>query len=413
MDDSSRPLSILFLSPFFYPEQISSGRYNTYLVKALIDAGHRVQVVSSHPLYPDWRPKRSTTALEGVETHRGGLLMRYPRQNVPRRMLLELWFTLHALVVGWRKRNETDMVVAVFPPDLFVLLLRAVLPAKVRKIGIIHDVQGIMARSHPGPLRGFAAGVMRAVEKRAFRTCDALICLSESMRQHLIDDYGIDASRCQVYYPFVTLEGGSSGPRSEETSSLFPSEYRHIVYSGALGEKQMPHDLFLFFLKLCEARSDVMCHVFSSGPFFEALRRRAAAVPNDRIRFHGLVPDETLPTIYARSTVQVIPQATGTGAGAFPSKLPNLMAFGVPVFAMCDPESELARVIDETGIGVHVPLTDVDAWPEQVGKLIDDVVGRSHESFRQSAASYVDARFNVDRLVEAILRVDRVEADIV
>ncbi len=64
---------VLFLSPFFYPEMISTGKYNSYLVKVLVNRGYSVDVVASHPLYPDWKPKISKADLQGCTIHRGGL----------------------------------------------------------------------------------------------------------------------------------------------------------------------------------------------------------------------------------------------------------------------------------------------------------------------------------------------------
>ena len=40
---------LLFVSPFFYPEDISTGRYNTYFVRALLAQGVEVAIVAAHP----------------------------------------------------------------------------------------------------------------------------------------------------------------------------------------------------------------------------------------------------------------------------------------------------------------------------------------------------------------------------
>jgi hypothetical protein len=53
---------LLLLSPFFFPEPISTGRYNTFLVQALVDKGVHVDVICFHPLYPNWRPAAATKA---------------------------------------------------------------------------------------------------------------------------------------------------------------------------------------------------------------------------------------------------------------------------------------------------------------------------------------------------------------
>jgi len=401
VSDDRQSRRILFLSPFFHPELISTGRYNTHLVKGLIDHGCEVEVVASHPLYPDWKPARSTAQLPGARIHRGGLGMRYPRSNLLRRAVLECWYLIHATRIGWQMRKEIDLVVAVLPPELFMFPLRLFLPRGVPIVGVVHDIQGIMARSADSRLRRLAAILIGSLEKRAFKACDRLICLSRSMEQQLVESYGADATKTRVHYPFVTAEPG--GAVGNALQAHFPSGHLHVVYAGALGEKQRPHELLSFFQLLCRRRDDVMCHVFSSGPFFEEIRHSHELDGSPAIRFHDLVPDEQLPELYARSTVQVIPQAKGTGAGAFPSKLPNLLYAGVPVFAICDPHSELASVIEETGIGAHAGGGDVEVWVGAMVELLDQLVGRSREEMRQAVRGYVDQHFSVDQVTASIL----------
>jgi len=218
------------------------------------------------------------------------------------------------------------------------------------------------------------------------------------MQQQLVREYGIVAERCHIHYPFVTAEATDGDAGLPE--AMFPAGFLHVVYSGALGEKQMPWTLLEFFRELCTLRPDVMCHIFSSGPFFEDLRGSGEA--DARLHFHGLVADAALQALYAHSTVQVIPQAGGTGAGAFPSKLPNLLAAGVPVFAICDPHSELATVIDEAGAGRHVDQHERAQWAAQMASFLDEIKDRPHAEFRQLSAACMEDKFSVARLVETL-----------
>lgn len=64
---------------------------------------------------------------------------------------------------------------------------------------------------------------------------------------------------------------------------------------------------------------------------------------------HPLVAEQDLGEFYARSAVRIILQASGTGDGAIPSKLRNLLAAGVPVFLVSDEDSEAALLLDRAG----------------------------------------------------------------
>jgi len=399
MDEINK--KILFLSPFFYPEMISTGKYNTHLVNALVNRGYTVDVVSSHPLYPDWKPKFSKESLNGCSIHRGGLWMRYPKSTVLRRILFELWFVWHAATRTSQIGKTVDIVIAVFPPNLYMFLVKKFLPSNIRTVGIVHDLQAIMAKTQNTVFRRIIAGIMRHIEVRAFNSCDELICMSEKMMETIVETYGISQNKCKVHYPFITED--SALGNTSELAGIMPDGFIHIVYSGALGEKQKPNFLIRFFEEICIKRDDVMCHIFSRGPLFDEIKNNLSIRNNQRIQLHDLVPEKMLGELYERSSIQIIPQAEGTGAGAFPSKLPNLLNAGVPLFAICDSDSELAKVVNETGIGKAVHEWDMDLCVESMNQFLEGIEGELHGDRYKRVKAYIDKKFNVEKVVDTIV----------
>jgi hypothetical protein len=392
---------ILFLSPFFYPEMISTGKYNSYLVKALVNRGYLVDVVASHPLYPDWKPVESRAGMKGCAIHRGGLRVRYPKSIVLRRLFLELWYIWHSATRARKIGKTVDIMIAVFPPNLYMFIMKRFLPANIQTVGIVHDLQGIMAQTHKTVSRRIIAGIMRYFEIRVLDSCDELICMSEKMREAMVAIYGISQDKCKVHYPFITEN--TTLENTSELAGIMPDGFNHIVYSGALGEKQKPEFIFRFFKQLCLTRDDVMCHIFSRGPIFEEIKNKLNSDPVERIRLHDLVPKDMLGELYQRSSVQIIPQAEGTGAGAFPSKLPNLIKAGVPVFAICDLDSELASVMNETGIGKVVHKWNIDLCVRKINLFLDSIHGDSHYDRYRKVEAYIARKFNVEHVVDTIV----------
>ena len=133
-------MRILLLSPFFFPEQISTGKYNTFLAQALVLAGHDVTVVASHPIYPSWRAEINNATLPGIEIKRGGGRITYPRSAMLRRAILELWYAWYALTSYFRLGSRPDIVIPIFPPSLFFMLLHWLMPRSVCRVGIVHDL---------------------------------------------------------------------------------------------------------------------------------------------------------------------------------------------------------------------------------------------------------------------------------
>lgn len=392
---------ILFLSPFFYPEEISTGKYNTYLVKSLVESGVHVDVVASYPFYPEWSPIKTESSLDGVEIYRGGLKIKYPRSQIIKRLILELWFSFHVAKYLLSKRNEINKVVVVFPPVLVMWVVNILLPRKAVKIGIVHDLQGVMAKTSKSIVRMLVSKLIMKLEKYAFKNLDKVICLSQSMREELKVSYSLDGALIDICYPFVTLNGDAV--KTDSLNEEFNSDYLHIVYSGALGEKQRPVDLLALFKEICKIRQDVMCHIISSGPVFESLKKDPSAILLDNIRFHGLVHENELDELYSRSTMQIIPQAMGTGNGAFPSKLPNLLSSGVPVYAICDHGSELSELINEIEFCRSGNLWDISLLSKEIIIFLDEVKNLSHEGLKNTYKDELEKMFGVGELVEIII----------
>ena len=346
---------ILIVSPFFYPELISTGKANQHLAEAFVADGNGVTVVCSHPLYPEWVPVRSNARIPGMTIVRGGAGVRYPRTMPLRRLKLETWFAFFAAQSVWRLRKKTDVVVSILPPSLFILFLNRLLPKRVRRVAVVHDLQGILAAQEKGFLRRAIIHMIHAVESRAFRSQDVCIFFSGDMARIAQQSYGLDPAKIAVQYPSITLSASyneiAAAATAHHLDTLFPPEKLHVVYSGALGYKQNSQQLVAFLQAAAERHPEVQFHVFSGGPFYESLRTEYEQRPGPRVLFHPLVAERDLAELYARSAIQIIPQAEGTESAALPSKLPNLLAAGVHLLAICSAGSEVERMIQLAGTG--------------------------------------------------------------
>lgn len=279
---------ILLLSPFFHPELISTGKYNSALAKALVKKGIGVDVICLHPLYPGWRPQPSDEGISGVRILRGGSWLCFPKSILLRRAALESGFLFHLLLHSGRIKRYSH-IVAVLPPMLFLPLIRLVARRDAKITAIVHDLQGIMAGVGFSSGRPKIVGLIKLLEGLVLRCCHRIIALSNAMASYLMDSYKIPSSKIAVCWPFVTVEPHNSGSR---LGHLFAKDKKHIVYAGALGEKQHPEGLISLFLALFNRHSDVVCHIFSGGPLFE-VHKQNPKTNHQRMMFHDLVPKTT------------------------------------------------------------------------------------------------------------------------
>lgn len=389
--------NIAILSPFFFPEIISTGRYNQTMAEELRNCGDLVTVICLHPFYPSWKVRNATEQLAGIKAVRGGRLLKFPTSSLLRRLVLEIYYAIYASWYVWRLRKQVDTVIAVFPPSLFFLLVSFLLPRKVARVGVVHDLQGIHAKASRSRLVRGLVGMIRFIERRSFNSCDRLVLLSNAMADAMHCMMGVAREKMTVVYPFVNIPDYNKN--NNRLKQLFPDGYKHLVYSGALGDKQMPNLLAPIFATLLQRIPNLYIQVFSGGPHFNWLKRQALENSDARISFHDLVSEDDISELYFRADVQIIPQAFGTQHGSMPSKLPNIMASGRPIIAICDDDSELANMIKRFGAGEVVNSWD----PEVVTNALLRILGQAEqgEPISYQTESVRDF-FSVNRLVSAL-----------
>jgi colanic acid biosynthesis glycosyl transferase WcaI len=392
---------ILIVSPFFYPELISTGKANQHLAEAFVAEGHGVTVVCSHPLYPTWVAEPSDAAIQGVTILRGGAGVHYPKAMPLRRLKLEAWFAMFAAWRVWRLRKQTDVAVSILPPSLFALFLHYLLPRRARRVAVIHDLQGLLAAQETGLLRRAIIGTIHAVESRVFRSQDLCIFFSSDMERIAQRSYGLDPAKTAVQYPSITLPASyaaMSKACAHRLEALFPPEKLHVVYSGALGYKQNSQQLVAFLQAAAECHPEVQFHVLSGGPFFDSLRAKYEHISGPRVQFHPLVAEQDLAELYARSAIQIIPQAGGTESAALPSKLPNLLAAGVHLLAICSAGSEVERMIQMSGTGSIATRWEEALFLTRLEEALE-IVRREPAAARRARVEPILDQFSILNLV--------------
>ena len=357
---------IVILSPFFYPEQISTGKYNGVVAEALARRGYNVKVICSYPIYPDWTPSDVGSELAGITAFRGGRSIVYPRRSILRRMVLEIWYAFH-VARTLRKVWTGGRVVAILPPSLFMLVVRSLINGKAPVIGIVHDLQDIYAARKASLVGRVLSACIRWVESRAFHACDQLIFLSETMKKRSVAAYQIDPAQVVAQYPFVSTVDEPSDVTNEQLDSFFEPHLRSLVYSGALGEKQAPVKMLNLMISILDSHPNWQARVFSQGPIFDQLRQRFT---HSRLEFHPLVDASLLPSLLRRSDVQLIPQDSGTSDGSLPSKLPNIIAARTSILCITDSASELEEVVSKYEAGEVSNTWDTRACLDAFDRLL-------------------------------------------
>lgn len=353
----------LIVSPFFFPELISTGKYNTDLALQMHKLNIEIEVLCSHPLYPDWRPQKSNQMIEGLEIVRGGSWLRYPKNPMLRRLVLELWFFFFT-ITNIRKLRSSDAIVAILPPSCF-MLATYLLSSKTKIIGIIHDLQTIHLDANGSKLKKFLLKLIKAVEGVGFSKCDKLIYLSMEMQREASIEYKLDKAKSQIVYPPITIDDFACRGELDE---YLDKKYVNVVYSGALGEKQNPQGIYDIASHLTKLNHNIRFIFFSRGPHFMRLKELNK---NQQIIFNDLVESKNLGELLTRSDIQIVPQASGTSKGSLPSKVPNILASGSIIYTITDKNSELQELLSKQKGCVISNTWDINENVDLLNSLIN------------------------------------------
>lgn len=383
--------NILILSPFFYPEPISTGKFNTDFASGLVKEGHEVTVLCFHPLYPAWKTKTSNDQLKGMKIVRGGKHLVYTKKPVFRRLILEFSYAFFLLRKLRRYQKDKDLIIPIFPPSFAFYFILPFLNKKIRKVGMIHDLQEVYSEDKTDFLNKVVRFFIHIVEEKCYQNCDKLLFLSNEMKKEAKKLYNLVEEKLEVQYPFITIKDEITN----DLKSIFDSNKINIVYSGALGEKQNPTQLFNFFSEASKKIDNTAFYFFSEG---ETIRKLKKLNKNKNIFFYNLVDKENLEELYNYSSVQVIPQKENTSKGSLPSKLPNLLASGCKVLVITDPKSEIEDFFKSNDLDLVVTNWNTDLLIEKLSILINKQVDLQHQ---KEIARKI---FTIDKMILKVFR---------
>jgi colanic acid biosynthesis glycosyl transferase WcaI len=384
---------LFVVTPTFAPEKIGTPHYVTDLVRALVDAGVDVTVVTNQPYYPAFERFEGYGRSARRQALAGATVYRLPT-IVPRRgalawrALSELNFVLQVAILRLRGHvRRQEKVVAVSPGVPFaVVAARLLCRPNGRVVAVVHDIQtGLISNRYVR----WAAG---HVERWALERAHHLTALSDGMRAALLS--------LGVRRP-IDVDPLWATVTAREDVSVEPGL---ILYSGNLGRKQGVHHLLDLASRLETIAPTADLVIRGEGSERRSLEAASARQKHRNVRFDDLVEEHELARSLASAAVHVIPQLPDGATASMPSKVLNILAVGRPVVAYASPQSGLADLADRLDAVVRVEPGDEvgfaravadalhmsDEKRERVGRQARDFVAREHS--RESAASTLWAR---------------------
>lgn len=360
-----RPMRIQLWSYNYDPEPSGIAPLSGVVARAMIARGHQVEVVAAHPHYPE--PSWGVRLTPYREWRDGVRVLRLPlwigRATAAQRMLQEATFA-SAMTLAAPMLRTPDVILAVSP--CFPALAPAMASARARRIPWVLWLQDILpdAATRTGILEeGRVVRLARRFEARAYRSASRIIVISESFAQNLRDKGVDDTKLTRSYNPATQPVLDAMRERSDIDPGV-------VLTMGNIGHSQNLVNVVRSFEESA-ALSDLGARFVLAGDGIAGPEVRAA-IRTNRVHVTGMLTREPLERELRRATVAVVSQGYEGTDFNVPSKLMNFMACGIPTVASVRADSEVARIISQSGGGWVTDSADTRLLASTLGEVLRD-----------------------------------------
>ena len=380
----------------FAPEPTGIAPVSTVLADELARRGWQVDVVASHPHYPDprWGMRRRP-----YRQRRGDVrLLRLPlmvgRESGKQRLLQEMSIVSSYLaampILGPPLLGRPDVLLVVSPP--FPALLAAVINGRMRGVPWVYWMHDLLPDGAVTTgLVDEGSAVMKAsrwLERTAYAECDSVAVLSQAFADNVLGK-GVPDEKVDLIYdpatrPFPDLDPGELGaPKGDEV---------RILSMGNIGLTQGLAPLVAAFERSEGiANRKVKLVITGNGVAADDVR---AEIRSDRVEYLGLVSDERLEQELRSASLALVSQSYTGAEFNLPSKLMNFMAYGLPIVAAVHPDGETARLVEKAEGGWVADSSEPDLFPRTVESVLDDP--EDLRSKAQAARRYAEENFSTE-----------------
>jgi colanic acid biosynthesis glycosyl transferase WcaI len=406
---------VLVLTLVFPPDGVSTARIMGDVAEDLERHGHEVTVLTTTPHYnvdveaqarqalqPRWGRLLQTSTFAGMRVLH--VLMPRKQRSAVLRIAAWLWFHAVSTVVGlFALPARPDVVLAPSPPltmgvGAWLLAMRWRAPYIYNVQEVHPDILVSLGVLRPGPL----LRLLQALERFVYRHAGAVTVMAPSAQQRLLDK-GVPRDRVRIVPNFVDTGLLAAEPRPNAFSRAHRLDDMFVVtYAGNFGPAQQL-DTILDAARLLASEPRARFVLVGGGTEWERVARAAAGLGN--VCVVPYQPFSMMPAIYGATDLALVPLAAGTGLDAIPSKVFEIMGRALPVLAIADADSDLAKLVEGADGGAVVRPGSPEALAASVRGAMGDpdrwrALGRSGRAHVERYYS----RLSVAETYDAIVR---------
>jgi glycosyltransferase involved in cell wall biosynthesis len=388
------------VSEVYYPEETSTGYYMTAIAEGLAEK-FDVKVLCGQPNYsargvraPQFEHRGNTEIfrVSGTTLNKNNLFFRLVNMATH-------GLSMFSKAIDKFRRADRVLVVTT-PPSMPFVIARASLIKGAAYTLLIHDCY---------PEQAIATGVLRSdswiasfnefCNRWLFKHAARIIVVGRDMQELIVRKTNGMNVPVEVIPNWAETDDVRPTPREDNLllRDLGISEKLVILHAGNIG---WPTDVETVIESLAKLENDDRFHfVFlGSGAKKQDLEK---AVQERGLKNLTLLPPQPRANqieFLNACDIGLVSLVNGMLGAAMPSKTYNIMAAGKPILALTEPGSELAKVVEEEGIGWHLPPGEVDKFIE----ILNQIAANRNElgQLGSRARTAVEKKYTLSQAIE-------------
>lgn len=409
------PRRILFLNRSYWPDAEATGQLLTELCEDLAE-DFSVTVLAGQP---NQNPRGDLFIENGREERCGVIIERVLNTQFAKRSLFgKLLNFLSYLWSAFRRLGRIHNVdVVVCETDPFLLPFLAVWLRRrtgCKLVFYLQDIYPDIAVALGKAREGLIVRTIRKLLRWCYRQADAVVVLSDDMRDRMLSWQAISADKLHVVPNWV--DTGDVYPVKSGNpwrNAHNPDDRFLVMYSGNLGLSQDLH-LLIDAAEQLRDEPDLEFLIVGDGAQKLALMALAEEKALTNLRFLPYQPREQLAQSLSAADLHLLPIRADALACLMPSKLYGILASGTAVLSAAPTASELARLVEEERIGYNIDPYTPDGLSRKIRQILNDrqdAIDRGERARRLAEARF-DRRESVQQFHELIDSLTRENVDI-
>lgn len=290
------------------------------------------------------------------------------------------------------------------PTDAQRIILRLCKAEGIRFVYWLQDIYGVAVSQllsnrlgAPGRLIGW---YYQQLDRRQFRSSDAIVVISQDFREMLAAWAGSD-SKIFVIENWAAIGDIAVGKKDNAWSRQHGLHENFVfAYSGTLGRK---HNLALLLKLARRCAPGELLLVAAQGAGMPGLSAAKSAHQIDALKLLPLQPADHLSDLLATADVLVATLEPDAGKFAVPSKVLSYLCAGRPVLLAAPRENLASRIVQRANAGIVVDTRDESGFLAAADLLRGSKNMRAE--FGANGRAYAEKTFDIAAITQKFERV--------